>query len=79
MIVGERQRREDEKLRLQAVITERRKDVAEIESEKLEYKVEIDERVERERSREKEISERIAQLMLQSKCTRIRERVAFQG
>ena len=62
MIVGERQRREDEKKRLQDVIVERRKDIAAIEIDKSEYKSEIDERLERERGREKEISDRIAQL-----------------
>ena len=48
MIVGERQRREDEKLRLQMVIQERRKDILALEEDKSEYKSDIDERLERE-------------------------------
>ena len=61
MVVGERQRREDEKKRLEEVIIERRKDIGEIESDNLITKKD-DERLERERNREKEISDRIAQL-----------------
>ena len=77
MIVGERQRREDEKKRLQDVITERRKDIAEIEADKTDYKAEVDERLERERAGRRKFQDRIAQLMPQLKLIRIRGQVVF--
>ena len=53
MIVGERQRREDEKMRLEQVILDRQKDIEEIKSDKAVYKLEIDARLDRRENERK--------------------------
>ena len=62
MIVGERERREDEKQRIEEFIQTRRRDIANLESQKNPFKEEIDERLRLELAKEAKINERVAQL-----------------
>ena len=62
MIVGERQKREEEKNRLQLVIEQRRSDITKLEAEKKLAKVETEERIERETEKEVLVNQRLAEL-----------------
>ena len=62
MIIGERERREDEKERIEDFINSRRQDIANLEKQKFPYKEDIDQRIKLELSKRKKINERIAQL-----------------
>ena len=60
--MGERQKREDEKKRLEQVISVRRADVQKLEDDRLDFKNEIDLRIAKEAEKEEKINQRIAEL-----------------
>ena len=62
MIVGERQKREEEKKRLQEEIRPAKNDISKLEEDRKSAKVENDERIEKELEKEKVINQRIAEL-----------------
>ena len=59
---GERERREEEKKRIQSFIDTRRSDISSLESQKAPYKEEIDNRIKLELDKEVKINQRIAEL-----------------